>query len=198
MGRPLDEMTFTVVRRPGAWDGEWTPLVPELTVQLNGDPTPKSTATIDDVTTFIVGEWAQFYDASNAVLGYAQVVSILGQVVTFTTDSLTWDAEIGDAVMPALRLDAGRPQPVGPEAVDFLEEGARTTARYIIYADDKQIDGSDTPKLYSTRDGYAADTILYNGHTYKITTDDDYHDMPLGYRAYVLLEYGEDERAPTP
>jgi hypothetical protein len=170
-----------------------------LTVQLDGDPTPKSTATVDDVTPFVVGEYAQFYDASNAVLGYALIVSILGQVITFTTDSLTWDAEVGDAVMPALRLDASRPQPVGPEAIDFLEEGARTTARYIIYVDDVQIDGSDSPELYSTRDGYSADTMLYNSKTYKVTADDDYHEAgDLGYQSYIILEYAEDERAPVP
>ncbi len=192
MGRPLDETSFTVVRRPGAWDGDWTPLVPTLTVQLDGSPTPKSTATLGDVTPFVPGEYAQFYNTTNVVLGYALIVSIAAPVITFTTDSLTWDAEIGDAVMPALRWKAGRPQPVGPEAIDFLDEGARTLARYVAYADD------DQPALSMMRDGFSADTILYNGHTYKVTTDDDYHDMPLGYRAYILLEYGEDEQAPVP
>lgn len=192
MSRPLDETDFVVVRRPGEWDGSWMPLVPVLTVQLDGDPTPKSTATVDDVTPFVVGEYAQFYDAANAILGTAKVVSILGQVITFTTDSLTWDAEIGDSVMPALRFKASLPQPVGPEAIDFLDEGARTVARYVVYAHD------DQPELYSTRAGYAADTVLYNSKTYKITTDDDYHNMPLGYHAYILLEYGEDERVPVP
>jgi hypothetical protein len=121
MGRPLDEMTFTVTRRPGAWDGSWV-------------------------------------------------------FSAFSTFSLL----------------ASRPQPVGPEAIDFLEEGARTMARYVIYAHD------DQPDLYSTRDGFAADTIAYNGKTYEVTTDDDYHSMPLGYRAYILLEYGADEEVPTP
>ena len=192
MGRPLDETTYTVVRRPGAWDGDWTPLVPTLTVQLNGDPTPKSTASVDDVTPFVAGEYAQFYNTANVILGYALIVSIAAPVITFSIDSLTWDAEIGDAVMPALRFKAGLPQPVGPEAVDFLDEGARTNARYVIYAQ------GDQPELYSTRDGYAADTIFHAGKTRKVTTDDDYRDMPLGYRAYILLEYGDDERAPVP
>ncbi len=122
MGRPLDERTYTVVRRPGAWDGDWTPLVPALTVQLNGDPTPKSAASVGDVTPFVPGEYAQFYDASNVLLGYALIVSIAAPVITFATDSLTWDAEIGDAVMPALLFKASLPQPVGPEAIDFLDE----------------------------------------------------------------------------
>ncbi len=56
----------------------------------------------------------------------------------------------------------------------------------------------DQPALSMMRDGFSADTILYNSKTYKVATDDDYHDMPLGYRAYILLEYGEDEQAPTP
>ncbi len=194
MGRPLDEMTFTVTRRPGAWDGDWTPLIPALKTQLDGDPTPKSVATLNDVTRFVAGEWAQFYDSANAILGYALIVSINGgtRVITFATDSLKWDAEIGDAVMPSLQFKASRPQPVGPEAIDFLDEGARTLARYVVYAND------DQPALSATRENFSADTILYNDKTYKVTTDDDYHDMPLGYRAYILLEYGEDEKAPTP
>lgn len=194
MGRPLDEMVFVVTRRPGAWDGAWVPSVPVLTTPLDGDPTPKSAATLDDVTLFDADEWAQFYDCSGAILGLAQIVSIDDgtKVIMFATDSLTWDAEIGDAVMPALLFKASRPQPVGPEAIDFLDEGARTLARYVVYAH------SDQPSLYSTRDGYAAETIAYNGKTYQVTTDDDYHDMPLGYRAYILLEFGADERVPTP
>jgi hypothetical protein len=196
MGRPLDEITYTVTRRPGAWDGAWTPLVPTLTVQLDGDPTPKSTATVDDVTPFVAGEYAQFYDSSDAILGYALIVSIAGQVITFTTDSLTWDAEIGDAVMPALRFKASRPQPVGPDAIDFLEEGARTVARYVVYA--QHVPGDAQPLLYSTRDGFAADTLVYNDKTYKVSTDDDYRSMPLGYHAYILIEYGDDEEVPVP
>jgi hypothetical protein len=195
MGRPLDETSYTVVRRPGVWDGAWTPLVPVLTVAIDGDPTPKSSATVDDVTPFVVGEYAQFYDSiggADTILGYAQIVNIAGQVITFTTDSLTWDAAIGDAVMPALRFKASLPQPVGPEAIDFLEEGARTLARYIVYAHD------DQPKLYSMRDGFSGDTLLYNDRLYKVTTDDDYHDMPLGYHAYILIEYGDDEELPSP
>lgn len=122
MGRPLDEMDFTVTRRPGVWTGAWT----------------------------------------------------FSAFTTFT-------------------LKASRPQPVGPEAVDFLDEGARTKARYVIYAHD------DQPELYSTRDGFAADTIAYNGHVYEVNIDDDYHDAgALGYHSYNLVEFGEDEEAPAP
>ena len=192
MGRPLDEMTFTVTRRPGAWDGTWTPLIPLLTAPVDGDPTPKSRAAVDTPGAFTAGEWAQFYDTAGVILAIEQITSIVGPSLTFATDSLTWDAEIGDAVMPSLRFKASRPQPVGPEAIDFLDEGARTLARYVVYAHD------DQPVLSATRENFSADTILYNDKTYKVTTDDDYHDMPLGYRAYILLEYGEDERAPTP
>lgn len=128
MGRPLDEMSFTVTRRPGTWDGVWT-------------------------------------------------------FSAFSTFS----------------LDAGRPQPAGPEVTDFLDEGGRTKARYVIYVDDRQLDGTVSPKLYGTRDGYAADTIAYNGKTYAVNTDDDYHDAgALGYQAYTLVEYGADEEVPAP
>ncbi len=192
MGRPLDETSFTVVRRPGAWDGTWTPLVPLLVGPVDGDPVPADKAAVDSPDIFVVGEWAQFYDSAGAILAIEKITSIVGPSIKFAAGSLAFDAEIGDAVMPALLFKASRPQPVGPEAIDFLDEGARTLARYVAYAHD------DQPALSMMRDGFSADTILYSSKTYKVTTDDDYHDMPLGYRAYILLEYGEDEQAPVP
>lgn len=124
MAKPLDIMTFTITRRPGAWDGTWV---------------PSATSTFS--------------------------------------------------------LEASRPQPVGPEAIEFLDEGARTAARYIIYAEDTE------PELFLVgrdREGYAADTVAYNGEDYLVTTDDDWNGRPLGYRGYILLEFAPDEKVPTP
>jgi hypothetical protein len=196
MGKPLDSMTFTATRRPGEWDGSWMQDAPELTVQLNGDPTPKSTATLDDVTEFTATEYAIFYDSSGAVLGAAKIVSIDGGtgIITFVTDSLAWDAEVGDRVMPGLQFDGSRPQPVGSEQTAFLDEGARAAARYIIYVED------DQPELYLVgrdREGYSADTVAYNGENYLLASDDDWNGRPLGYRGYVMIEFAPDEEVPS-
>ena len=135
MGRPLDEMTFTVIRRPGEWiDGPWVPGVYSLKLALDGDPTPKSVATLDDTDKFAVGEWALFYDTAGEQLGIAKIVGIAGTDITFTTNSLTWDAGVGDQVAPALLIEASRPQPLGFETLELLPEGARSSARFIIYA----------------------------------------------------------------
>lgn len=197
MGRPLDEMDFTVIRHPGAWtDGPWVPLVPLLTAQVNGDPTPVSTATLDDVTAFVPTEYAVFYNTAGVILGSALIVSINGgtKVITFATGSLTWDAEIGDRVAPSLVFKASRPQPVGPEQIEMLPEGARTSARFIVYAAD------DQPELYLVEPDqvdFAADRVLYNSKTYVVTTTDDWSDMPLGYLAYILLAFAPDEKVPS-
>ncbi len=201
MGRPLDAMDFNVVRRPGAWtDGVWTPLIPLLRVKLEGDPTPKSTATIADVTKFVVGGYATFYDAAPVsgsaapvVLGVAQIVSIdtLTKVITFVTDSLTWNAESGDWVAPTILLAASRPQPVGPELIQMLDEAARTGARFVIYAEGNQ------PALQVVErdeEDFAADRVPYKGRDYVVTSLGDWDDMPLGYPDYILLAFAPDER----
>lgn len=80
----------TVVSRYGAW-------VSTLAADLDGDPTPKSQATFVDVDGLMVGSVVRFYNASGVVLGSAVVVSYDEgtKVVTFQTDSLTWDATTG-------------------------------------------------------------------------------------------------------
>ena len=115
MGRPLDEMSFTVTRRSGAWTaGAWVPAT--------------------------------------------------GAPVTFA-------------------LLASKPQPVGPELLEMLPEGARTSARYVIYAAD------DQSMLYLIEDAtHAADYVAYDGKAHLVTSAEKWAGMPLGYRAYVLLE----------
>ena len=107
----------------------------------------------------------------------------------------SWSGSWTPTTYSTFTFRASSPQPVGAEQIEFLDEGARTSARYIIYAQD------DQPELYLVgrdREGYAADTVAYNGEDYLVTTDDDWHDMPLGYRGYILLEFAPDEEAPTP
>jgi hypothetical protein len=87
-----------------------------------------------------------------------------------------------------------RPQPVGPEEIEFLPEGARTAARYITYVQD------DQPEIYLVgrdREGYAADTVAYRSKNYLMAAADDWSLMPLGYVGVILLEYGPDEDVPT-
>lgn len=91
-----------------------------------------------------------------------------------------------------LSLEASRPQPVGPETLQMLPEGARSSARFIIYAED------DQAELYMVgrdREDYAADTIAWDGEDYVVTTVGDWNGRALGYRAYILLAFGPDEVA---
>lgn len=120
MARVLDEMTFTVTRRPGDWvDGVWVP-----------DPTS-----------------------------------------TFT-------------------INASRPQPVGPEQMEMLPEGARSSARFQIYAEDDQ---AEIYLVGRDREGFAADTVAYNGEDFLVTALGDWSGMPLGYKTYILIEFAPDE-----
>jgi hypothetical protein len=118
-------------------------------------------------------------------------------IMTFTATRRPgeWDGSWEWGTFTTFTFDASRPQPVGPEIIEMLDEAARTLARYIIYAEDTE------PELYLVgrdREGYAADTVAYNGENYLVTSDDDWNGRPLGYRGYVLLEYAPDEKAPTP
>jgi hypothetical protein len=194
MARVLDEMTLTVYRRPGRWlDGPWVPYVDTLTVALDGDPTPKSTATLSDVTRFEVGLWAAFYDTAGLVLGIAKIVAIDGgtKVITFETDSLTWDADVGDQVQPVVQIQASRPQPLGGEQLALLPEGARSTARFMIYADDDQ---PELNVIEATEHELAADRLVYKSRSYLVTSIEDWGDMNLGHQAYILLAWGPDEK----
>ena len=106
-----------------------------------------------------------------------------------------WDGSWVPTTYSTFSFLGSRPQPVGPETLELLDEGARSSARYITYVHD------DQPELYLVgrdREGFAADTVAYNGEQYLVTTDDDWNGRPLGYRGYILLEFAPDEKVPSP
>jgi hypothetical protein len=150
-----------------------------------------------DSDIFEAGGYAGFFTAADVPIGYAQITTLPGAgVINFVTDSLVWDVAAGTRVRPVFPLWASRPQPTGQELIDFLDEGARTTARYVIYADDTTPTGVAQPELYLVgrdREGYAADTIHYDGRDYLLTATANWASMPLGHQEYILLEYGPDE-----
>jgi len=80
---------------------EYGAITTTLAAAIDGDPTPKSAATFTDVEGFVVGTVVRFYDGDGALLGTSVITDINTgtKVVTFTTDSLTWDADIGDRVV---------------------------------------------------------------------------------------------------
>lgn len=87
--------TYTIPKesdpsRYGAWKST-------LAADINGDPTPVSVATFTDVVGLIPGSVVRFYNASDVLLGSSTVLSIntSTKVVTFTTNSITWDATTG-------------------------------------------------------------------------------------------------------
>ncbi len=90
--------TYTIPRETDASRyGAWTST---LAADLDGDPTPKSTATFTDTDGLMFGSVVRFYDSNGDLLGSSTVISYVPAtgVVTFTTDSLTWDAVTGDRV----------------------------------------------------------------------------------------------------
>lgn len=125
MGRPLDEIPLTAIRRPGAWNdaGDW--------IMLEGDE---------------------------------QEIAFVG----------------------------GRPQPVGPEVIDMLPEGARSVARYVMFVHD------DQPDLITiSEDGTtAADVLEWRGKEHLLVAGEDWRGLPDGHIVYGLIEYGADETRP--
>jgi hypothetical protein len=89
-------------------------------------------------------------------------------------------------------IKASRPQPVGPELLQMLPEGARSSARFVVYAADDQ---PDIHLIDDETEELAADIVAYDSWGYLATTIDNWADRPLGYKAYILLAYGPDERA---
>lgn len=73
-------------------NGAWTSV---LTANIDGDPTPKSVASFAEVDGLMVGSTVTFYNASGVALGSSIVVSMSGLDVTFTTNSLDFDATSG-------------------------------------------------------------------------------------------------------
>ncbi len=85
-------LTYTVAKetlpsRYGAWKTT-------LAANINGDPTPVSTATLTDVEGILRGAVHRFYNASDVQIGSAVVVSwdTGTKVVTYVTNSLDFDA----------------------------------------------------------------------------------------------------------
>ncbi len=76
--------------RYGAWKTT-------LAANIDGDPTPKSTATLTDTEGCLPGSTHRFYNASDVLLGTAVVVSFDSgtDVVTYVTNSLDFDATAG-------------------------------------------------------------------------------------------------------
>lgn len=77
-----------------------------------------------------------------------------------------------------------------PRAVQLLPVGARTSAKFMVYTDDKQ------PELRPTVPGQSAsDLIAYAGRDFKLFELGDWtsHKAGIPHRAYVMVEVGADE-----
>lgn len=97
-----------------------------------------------------------------------------------------WTPNVG--AQTTFGLVASMPQPVGPELIQMLPEAARTSARFMIFAED------DQPEIYLIENAtHAADYVAYGGQSYLVTSAEDWSGMPLGHHAYILLEAGPDE-----
>lgn len=85
---------------------------------------------------------------------------------------------------------ASAPQPVGPETIEMIPEGARASARYLIYVPDGQADLI----LIDATGANAADHAQYDGREFLIASINNWESRPLGYKGYALLEVSADEQ----
>jgi hypothetical protein len=126
----------TEASKYGAWSST-------LTVAVDGDPTPKSTATVQDNNGVMVGSTHRFYNSSDVLLGTAVVVSFVTStgVITYATDSLTFDAAIGARVVSdnyaVTAENTTKPSgAVGDKAVSFNLKMLASLMRHLLYGDD--------------------------------------------------------------
>jgi hypothetical protein len=71
-----------------------------LAAAIDGDPTPTDTCTVADSSHLLVGTFLRFFDVDGNLLGRHAIVTntVATGVLTFATDSLDFDAAIGDNV----------------------------------------------------------------------------------------------------
>lgn len=81
-------------------------------------------------------------------------------------------------------------QPVTPEMVEALPEAARTSAKFALFADDRQ-----APLLASEPGGKESDRIEFKGIQYRLNAIDDWttHVGAIPHKAYVMVKVGQDE-----
>lgn len=92
----------------------------------------------------------------------------------------------------AINFVGGRPQPVGPELMDRLPEGARGVASFIMFVHD------DQPALQTIDDDgtEAADYITWRGVEHLLMSIEDWTDVEDGHYAYGLIAFAPDEVRP--
>jgi hypothetical protein len=82
-------------------------------------------------------------------------------------------------------------QPVTPELIDMLPEGARTSARFVMYAEAGQVQ-LITADIGEKR---PADRITFQGRDYMLQSIGNWsaHVSGLPHQEYVMIQVGDDE-----
>ncbi len=92
--------------------------------------------------------------------------------------------------MPTFNVRASV-QPVTPELIDQLPEGARTSARFVMYAP------AGEPLIITADIGEQRrpDIVTYNGRNYKTQSIGDWsaHTTGLPHQELVMVQVGDDE-----
>lgn len=85
-----------------------------------------------------------------------------------------------------------RPQPVTPEVMEMLPEGARGVASFVTFVHD------DQPTLQTIdEDGTtAADYVTWKGVEHLLVSAEDWADVPDGHRLYGMIAFAPDEVRP--
>ncbi len=92
---------------------------------------------------------------------------------------------------PSTFTVVGSVQPISPELLDMLPEGARVSARFVVYVE------ASEPDVYTVDVGgqVRPDRIEYQGRDYMVQSVGDWtsHVTGIPYREYTMLAVGEDE-----
>jgi hypothetical protein len=121
-------------------------------------------------------------------------MSVLGEVTMPITrlDPGAWvDGEwVNGASAGALSITASV-QPVTPELIDMLPEGARTSARFVMYAEAGQTQMITADIGESRR----PDRVTFQSRDYMVQSIGNWsaHVTGLPHQEYVMLQVGDDE-----
>jgi hypothetical protein len=104
--------------------GQGGALATKVKVAVDGDPTPKSEIEVDDVTGFFAGQAIVVHTQTGGHALTILTVDTGNSKFTFTTNSVTFDAAVGDDITSEQYLATGETDPSGAGVLEFIEKNA--------------------------------------------------------------------------
>jgi hypothetical protein len=101
--------------------GQGGALATKVKVAVDGDPTPKSEIEVDDVTGFFATQVIVVHTATGAHTLTVLTVDAGNSKLTFATNSVTFDAAVGDDITSEEYLATGETDAAGAGVMEFVE-----------------------------------------------------------------------------